>query len=199
MVDVIPKSIAYHLLAPAFKLTESIRIICKAGHSNALLADLAVHKLDLVISDGAIPANINVRGYSHDLGECGISFFASFDLAKKLHGDFPQCLNGSPLLLPGETNPARNHLIQWLDQIHIYPRVIGEFDDSALMKAFGQGGAGIFIAPTAIAKEVAKQYNVNIIGKTDNVKERFFAISVERKASHPAIVAINEAAREWLS
>ncbi len=199
VTDVIPKSIAYRLLAPAFELPESVRILCQTGDTNALLADLAVHKLDLVIADEPIPANVNVRGYSHELGECGVSFFATSTLVNKLNGDFPHSLNGAPLLLPGETNPARNHLIQWLDQIHIYPRVVGEFDDSALMKAFGQGGAGIFIAPTAIAGEVAKQYNVNIIGKTDKVKERFFAISVERKVSHPAIVAINEAAREWLN
>ena len=160
VTDVIPKSIAYRLLTPAFELPESVRILCQTGETNALLADLALHKLDLVIADEPIPVNINVRGYSHELGECGVSFFASSALTNKLNGDFPQCLNGAPLLLPGETNPARNHLIQWLDQIHVYPRVVGEFDDSALMKAFGQGGAGIFIAPTAIAAEVVKQYNV---------------------------------------
>jgi LysR family transcriptional activator of nhaA len=199
VTDIIPKSIAYRLLAPAFEIPESVRILCQTDDTKALLADLAVHKLDLVIADEPIPTNVNVRGYSHELGECGVSFFATSTLANQLTHDFPHCLNGAPLLLPGETNPARNHLIQWLDQIHIYPRVVGEFDDSALMKAFGQGGAGIFIAPTAIAGEVAKQYNVSIIGKTDKVKERFFAISVERKVSHPAIVAINEAAREWLN
>ena len=198
IANIIPKSIAYRLLAPAFELPKPIRIICQEGHTNALLADLAVHKLELVIADEPIPPNINVRGYNHALGECGISFLAASELADKLNDDFPECLNGAPLLLPGETNAVRNHLIKWLDEIHIYPRVVGEFDDSALMKAFGQGGTGIFIAPTAIASEVAKQYAVNIIGETDRVKERFFAISVERKVSHPAIVSINETAREWL-
>ncbi len=198
VVDVIPKSIAYRLLAPAFELPEPIRIICQEGDANSLLAELAVHKLDLIISDEPIAPSINVRGYSHALGECGISFLAAFDLADKLSDDFPECLNGAPLLLPGETNAVRNHLIQWLDESHIYPRVVGEFDDSALMKAFGQGGTGIFITPTAIANEVAKQFGVTIVGKTDKVKERFFAISVERKVSHPAIVSINDSAREWL-
>jgi LysR family transcriptional activator of nhaA len=199
VADAVPKSIAYRLLVPAFELSESIRIIFREGGINDLLAELALHKLDLVIADEPIPATINIRGYNHALGGCGISFFATRDIADTLTDDFPECLNGAPLLLPGETNAVRNHLIQWLDEIHIYPRIIGEFDDSALMKAFGQGGKGIFIAPTAIASEVVKQYGVCIIGQTDKVKEHFFAISVGRKASHPAIIVINETAREWLN
>ena len=198
VTDVIPKSIAYRLLEPAFEVSESIRIICREGDTNALLAELAVHKLDLVIADQPIPANINVRGYNHALGGCGISFFATPDLADRLSGEFPDCLNAAPLLLPGDTNAARNHLIQWLDEHHIYPRIIGEFDDSALLKAFGQGGKGVFFAPTAIADEVAIQYGVQVIGQTDKVKEHFYAISVERKISHPAIAAINETAGAWL-
>jgi LysR family transcriptional activator of nhaA len=199
IADVIPKSIAYRLLAPALQLSESIRIICREGDTKALLGELALHKLDLVIADEPIPRNINVRGYNHSLGGCGVSFFAVPDLVKTLTDDFPKCLNGAPLLLPGEMNAVRNHLIQWLDELHIYPRVIGEFDDSALMKAFGKGGAGIFIAPSAIAEEVADQYGVNIIGHTDKVYEQFYAISFERKITHPAVAAINNSAREWFS
>lgn len=199
IADAVPKSIAYRLLTPALQLPESVRIVCREGEMKALLADLAVHKLDLIISDERIPANINVRGFNHSLGESGVSFFAAPSIADTLRGDFPECLNGAPLLLPGEMNGVRNHLIQWLDKFHLHPRIIGEFDDSALMKAFGQGGAGVFIAPTAIADEVAKQYGVLIIGQTDEFREKFFSISIERKISHPAVAAINEAAGEWLS
>lgn len=196
--DVVPKSIAYRLLAPSLQLPEPVRIVCREGAINSLLAELAVHKVDLVIADGPIPSNVNVRGFNHPLGDCGISFFAEPKLARTLGKDFPQNLNGAPLLLPGETTVVRNRLVQWLKGLHLHPRIVGEFDDSALMKAFGQGGAGVFIAPTPIAKEVEKQYGVAVIGQTDEVREQFYAISVERKISHPAVAAITQTAREWL-
>lgn len=199
VVDVVPKSIAYRLLAPALQLSESVRIICREGSVDSLLAELALHKVDLVIADGPIPSAINVRGFNHPLGDCGITFFATADLAQKLDNKFPQNLNGMPLLLPGEMTVVRNRLTEWLDSQHIYPRIVGEFDDSALMKAFGRTGAGIFIAPSPIAEEVKKQYDVEIIGETSKIREQFYAISVERKISHPAVAAITETAREWLS
>jgi LysR family transcriptional activator of nhaA len=198
ITDVVPKTIAYRLLAPALQLPESVRIICREGSTNALLADLSVHRVDLVIADGPIPANVNVRGFNHPLGDCGISFFAAPNLAKKLGADFPHNLNGAPLLLQGEITVVRNHLMQWFSKHHLHPRIVGEFDDSALMKAFGQAEAGVFIAPTPIAKDVEKQYGVVSIGQTGEVREQFYAISVERKISHPAVSAITEAAREWL-
>jgi len=198
VADVVPKSIAYRLLAPALQLPESVRIVCREGAIDALLAELAVHRVDLVIADGPIPPSVNVRGFNHPLGDCGITFFASPQLARKYQKEFPQCLSGAPLLIPGEMTVVRNRLMQWFDRLHLHPRIVGEFDDSALMKAFGQAGAGIFIAPTPIEAEVDKQYGVVIIGKTDEVREQFYAISVERKISHPAVVAITEMAREWL-
>lgn len=198
VVDVVPKSIAYRLLAPALELPEPVRIICQEGAVDSLLADLALHRVDLVIADSPIPSSVNVRGFNHPLGDSGITFFATRKLARKLKGKFPQNLNGMPLLLPGETTAAHSRLEQWLDSQHIYPRITGEFDDSALMKAFGRSGAGVFIAPTAIAEEVLKQYSVIAIGQTDKVREQFYAISVERKISHPAVAAITETAREWL-
>lgn len=198
VADVVPKSIAYRLLAPALQLPEPVRIVCREGAIDSLLAELAVHQVDLVIADGPIPAGLNVRGFNHPLGDCGISFFAAPKLARKLGKDFPQRLSGAPLLLPGEMTVVRSRLVQWFNELHLHPRIVGEFDDSALMKAFGQGGAGVFIAPTPIAKEVEKQYGVVSIGQTDEVREQFYAISVERKISHPAVSAITEAAREWL-
>lgn len=198
VADVVPKSIAYRLIAPAMKISELGRIVCRENSLNTLLADLALHRVDLVIADGPIPTSINVRGFNHYLGECGISFLAISELAKPLRDKFPQSLNAAPLLLPSEINIVQSRLLQWLDGLHIYPRIVGEFDDSALMKVFGQAGTGIFTVPTAIADEVAKQFNVEIIGSTDDVREEFYAISVERKISHPAVAAITDTARNWL-
>lgn len=198
VVDVVPKSIAYRLVAPALELDESVRIVCREGSQDSLLADLALHKVDLVIADGPIPSFVNVRGFNHPLGDCGITFFATRELASTMQGQFPANLNAMPFLLPGEMTVIRNNLVEWLDGQHIYPRVIGEFDDSALMKAFGRSGMGIFIAPTPIADEVKEQYNVEIIGETKKIRQQFYAISVERKISHPAVAAITETAREWL-
>lgn len=198
VADVVPKSIAYRLLAPSLELNDTVRIVCRENSIESLLAELALHKLDLVISDGPIPQNVNVRGYNHLLGECGISFFAVPELANELTENFPQSLKGAPLLLPGESTVVQSRLLKWLGKLRIHPRIVGEFDDSALMKTFGQAGAGVFIAPTPIAAEVEKQYGVVVIGKIDEVREQFYAISVERKISHPAVVAITETAREWL-
>lgn len=198
VVDVVPKSIAHRLLAPALQLPESLRLVCREGDLNSLLAELAVHKIDLVIADGPIPPHINVRGFNHLLGDCGISFFAKRKLARKLSGEFPKCLNSQPLLIPGAGTVLRNQLTRWFDSHHLYPSIVGEFDDSALMKAFGRAGTGIFIAPTPIATEVVSQYDVEVIGQTDEVRDQFYAITVERKISHPAIAVIMDSAREWL-
>lgn len=198
VTDVVPKSIAYRLLAPALQLPEPVRIVCRENNIDFLLAELALHRIDLVIADSPIPHDVNVRGFNHQLGECGISFFATPELAHGLKKDFPQNLDGALLLLPGEMTVVQRRLLKWFAALHIHPRIVGEFDDSALMKAFGQAGAGIFIAPTPIASEVKKQYGVVVIGHTDEVREQFYAISVERKISHPAVAAITETAREWL-
>ena len=119
-------------------------------------------------------------------------------MAKKLKKDFPLSLNATRVLLPSEANSVRSRVMDWLEAMHVYPHVVGEFDDSALMKAFGQAGTGVFIVPTAIANEVANQFGVQIIGETEEVREQFYAISIERRISHPAVAAITETAREWL-
>ncbi len=196
--EVVPKSIAYRLLAPSLQLQEPVRIVCRENTIGSLLAELAVHRVDLVIADGPIPPGVNVRGFNHSLGDCGITFFAAPQLARKFTKNFPDSLSGAPLLMPGEMTVVQGRLLKWFDKLHIHPRIVGEFDDSALMKAFGRAGTGIFIAPTPIAGEVEKQYGVVAIGQTDDVREEFYAISVERKISHPAVSAITEAAREWL-
>lgn len=198
IADVIPKSIAYRLLEPALSLEEPIRFVCKENSLDALLGELALHKLDIVIADGPIPQRLGVKGYSHPLGECGITFLAAPKLADTLTEDFPHNLTAAPFLLPSELSLVQPQLLHWLDRHHILPKIVGEFDDSALMKAFGQAGVGIFIVPSAIAEEVAAQYQVNILGTTEEIREQFFAITAQRRLTTPALIAINETARDWL-
>lgn len=193
IADVMPKSIVYKLLAPAMALGEPIKIVCKEDKLDRLLADLAIHRLDLVLSDRPMPADINIKGYSHKLVECGISFFATSKLAELYRQNFPNSLNHAPLLVPSIETSIRKKLMQWLDMKRLRPTVVGEFDDSALMTAFGQAGVGIFTAPSMIDEEVQLQYGVVKIGEIDELVERFYAISAERKASHPAVIAINAA------
>jgi LysR family transcriptional activator of nhaA len=164
----------------------------------ALLAELAVHRLDIVIADSPMPRTVDVRGFSHLLGECGLTFFATAELAQQHTGAFPQCLDGAPMLLPGEDVAVRSRLTRWFSDHRIRPRITGEFDDGALMTAFGQAGVGIFAAPTAIAEQVMRQHEVVSIGTIEEVIEQFYAISVERKLTHPAVVAISRAARQEL-
>ena len=196
--DAVPKSIAYRLLEPAVRLPEPPCIICREGKLASLLAELAVHRLDIVIADGPMSPAVSIKGFSHLLGESDISFFATEQLARKHPAPFPQCLDGAPLLLPGEDVAVRARLKQWFENRQIHPRIVGEFDDGALQKAFGQGGIGIFAAPSAIASEVSQQYGVVAIGRTGEVTEQFYAISVERRLTHPAVIAISSAARQKL-
>lgn len=196
VVDVVSKSITHRILKPALQM--SVRMICREASLDTLLAELAVHRLDLVLADRPIPPLVSTKCFSHKLGECAITFFATKKLAKKLKGEFPRCLDGAPLLLPSTGNQLRSRIDQWLDKHRLHPRMIAEFDDSALMKAFGQEGAGIFIAPAAIEAEVALQYQVTALGRVDEVKEHFYAISVERRILHPVVTAVLNAARESL-
>ncbi|MEB0077234.1 transcriptional activator NhaR [Pseudomonas sp. CCI3.2] len=198
VADVVPKSIVYRLIAPTMELAEPIRITCREDILERLLADLAIQRLDLVISDSPMPSHLDIKGYSQKLGQCGISFFATKALAERYGADFPAGLQGAPLLVPGQDTVVRSRLMRWFAEHNIRPRIVGEFDDSALMKAFGKSGSGIFIAPSVIADEVQSQYGVQLIGHTDAVTESFYAISVERKVKHPGIVAITEGARREL-
>lgn len=197
--DSVSKAVACRLVAPALSLDEPTRLICREGRLAALLADLAVHKLDLIIADRPMPSHLSVRGYNHLLGESELGVFGTAALAGKLSGAFPGCLNNAPLLLPGEDFATHARLMQWLHG-HV-PRwqVIGEFDDSAMIKAFGQAGAGLFFAPAAIADAIAAQYGVVLIGTIPSLREQVYAITTERRISHPATQAIRQAARETLT
>ncbi len=169
------------------ELSDPLRITCREDKLERLLADLAIQRLDMVISDSPMPSHLDIKGYSQKLGECGISFFATEQLATRHGGDFPQCLHGAPLLIPGQESVLRSRLMRWFGDQGLLPRVVGEFDDS-----------GIFIAPSVIADEIMTQYRVRLIGQTEAVTESFYVISVERKVKHPGIVAITEGARREL-
>lgn len=199
IAEVVPKTIAYRLLEPAYNMGEPLRMICKENTLESLLAELALNRLDLVLADGPVPPGLGVRGFNHALGESGVSFVASPHIAGPLQENFPASLDGAPLLIPSEINVMHVRLLQWFDKQNIHPQIMGEFDDSALMKTFGQAGVGAFIVPTAIADEVVKQYGVRLIGSTQDVREQFFAITAERRIANPAVVAITESAREWLN
>jgi len=198
VVDVIPKIIASKLLGPALKLSGQVRLICFEDKKEALLAELAVHNLDVVLSDSPIRTGLSIKAYSHLLGESGIVFFAAEHLAARLSADFPQSLDGTPMLLPMVMTALRSSLDKWLFSLGIKPVVVGEFDDSALAKVFGQEGHGVFVAPRVIESEVLRQYQVQVVGRTDGVKERYYAISIERVIKHPAVMAITGAARQNL-
>jgi len=196
IADVVPKSVAYRLVAPALRIDEPVRLVCREGPLESLLAELSVHRLDMVIADRAMPANVNVRGYNHFLGESALSVFAAPELAADLTRPFPSCIDNAPFLLPGADVAIRPRLMQWFDEQRIRPRVVGEFDDSALLKAFGQAGSGLFVSPAAIADYVCSQYGVKILGTIDAVREQLYAITTERRLTHPAVVAISRVARD---
>ena len=194
IADSVVKAVAHRLVEPALQLPEPVRLICREGRLSSLLAELAIHHLDMVIADRPMPANLNVRGYSHLLGESTLTVFGAAARIKTLHGDFPALLDGAPFLMPGEDVAIRPRLEQWLEAQRLHPRIVGEFDDSALLKAFGQAGAGLFVAPTAITAYVCEQYHVDIVGRIDAISEQIFAITNQRRLTHPAIIAISEAA-----
>lgn len=196
IADSVSKSMAYRLVEPALKLGDTVHLICREGRLASLLADLAIQRLDMIIADRPMPANLNVRGYSHLLGESSLAMFAAPQYAGELSGDFPGILDNARLLMPGEDVAIRPKLIRWFDSLNLRPRIVGEFDDSALIKAFGQAGAGLFVAPSAIADHICEQYKVVQVGRIDSVVEQHYAITTERKLTHPAIVEISKSARE---
>jgi len=198
VVDVLPKLIVRKLLEPALQLPEQVQLVCLENKEDALLAELAMHTLDVVLSDAPLRAGLSVKAYSHLLGECGITFFAVEKLAGKLRADFPQSLHEAPMLLPMEMTALRSALERWFATLGIRPTIAGEFDDNALLNVFGQEGDGVFVAPTVIEPEVLRQHRVEVVGRTQAVKERYYAISVERIIKHPAVAAILEAARHNL-
>lgn len=196
--DSMPKSMVYRLIEPALRLEHPGRLVCREAPLTELLAELAVRRLDLIIADRPIPAGVSVRGYTTLLGESSLTAFAAPTLAEALAPGFPRLLDGAPFLLPGADVAYRAALLQWFEHERVHPTIVAEFDDSALMKAFGQAGAGVFAAPTTVADYVCRQYGVLALGEIAEVSSQVHAITTERRLSHPSMVAIREQAARAL-
>ncbi len=195
IVNSLPKLIAERIIAPAFGTDDPMRVRCHEAPLEGLLGDLATHRLDLVLSDQPVPAGLSVRAYNHRLGESGMSFFVRRGSARRYKAKFPYNLMNAPMLLPASNSALRRRLDEWFEIEEIVPNVVGEFDDSALMKAFGEAGKGVFVGPSAIEKEICAMYRSSVIGRTEGVTEQVYAISPERRLKHPAVVLITETAR----
>lgn len=190
VADVVPKAVAHRLIEPAMHIGRPVHLTAREWKLDGLLAELSVHRLDMVIADSPTPPGTGVRAFNHRLGETGLCFFASRQVADRLRGEFPANLHRMPMLMPGQDTALYGRLVRWFERHHIAPDLVAEFDDAALMKAFGRAGLGVFSSPAALAKEIGDQYSVVPIGTTDEVRQEFFAISVQRRTTHPCVRAI---------
>ena len=195
VADVMPKLVAYRLIEPALRLTDVYRIICREGTNEELLPALALHDIDVALTDAPIDPALNVKAFNHLLGECGMILFGTAKLADPYRRGFPKSLDNAPFLLPTRNTTARRSLDHWFDAENIQPKIVAECEDSALLTVFGQRGLGVFFAPSIVAAEVQRQYDVKMIGRVDELRERFYAISLDRKLKHPAVVAISQSAK----
>lgn len=198
VADSVAKSVVYRLLEPALSMPEPVRLICSEGKFPDLLAQLALHRLDLVLADEPMSGRVSIKAFNHPLGRTPMSFFCTPELRTQLNGDFPACLNDAPMLILGPLSSVRKQLDGWLTKHQIHPRVIGEFDDGALMRAFGREGRGVYMSASVLEAETVAQDRVEVIGRTDEMVEEFFAVSVERRITHPCVAAITQAARSQL-
>jgi LysR family transcriptional activator of nhaA len=195
VANAVPKLVVYGLLRPAVESVESVQITCTEGDPEQLLARLAIHALDVVISDTPPPPHVRIKVFNHLLGESGTTFFAGGLLARRLRMRFPRSLDGAPMLLPTLNTSVRRALEQWFEAEDVRPVVAGEFEDPALLNTFGERGDAVFAAPTAIEAEILRGRRVGVVGRTSVVRERYYAISAERRLTHPAVAAITSAAR----
>ncbi|MEY3288626.1 MAG: hypothetical protein RLZZ419_868, partial [Pseudomonadota bacterium] len=198
VADALPKLVVYRLIEPVFRLPEPVQIVCYEDKAERLMAEISLQSIDLVLSDAPLAQSSSANVFNHLLGECTVTVFGTPQLAAVYRPDFPRSLTGAPFLLPTSNTALRRSLDQWFDTENIHPKIQAEIEDSALIKTFGSGGAGLFVAPTTVETEIQSQYNVEIIGRIDAVKERFYAITARRKMKHPAVTAVLENAREKL-
>jgi LysR family transcriptional activator of nhaA len=198
IADVVPKLVTQRLLQTALELDEPVQLVLNEGKTDDLLAALALQEYDMVLTDAPIRPQVRVKAFNHPLGSCGIGFFASPALARRHSRNFPDSLNGAPMLLPTANTVMRHSLDRWFEETDVRPNVVAEIEDSALMKVFGQYGNGIFVAPIIVADEVCRAHRVRLVGETDEIRETLYAITVERRITHPAIAAIAAAAREGI-
>lgn len=198
IVDSFPKLVACKLLGVSLGDETPSKLSCSEGKLDSLLADLSVHKLDLVLSDRIVPTELNVRAYNHELGSSDMAFFAPQGWTHDVTDNYPHCLSEVPVLMPDSSSALRRNLDHWFDEKEIVPNVVAEFDDSALMKTFGEAGLGAFPAPHMIADEVSRCFNARAIGAVDGVTEHFTAISPQRRLRHPSVISIAENAKQLL-
>lgn len=198
IAQVVPKLLAYRVLQPVLSIPETVRLVCNEAPLVDLLAELSVHKLDVVLADSPVNPSLNIRAYNHELGESGITFYAVPEKAESLRENFPSSMNSERMLMPGANSNVRRNLDSWFERQQITPLIIAEFDDRALMKAFGEGGSGIFATPSAVENDVLQKYGVEVIGRTNDISERYYLISAERRIKNPAVTAITQSARNTL-
>lgn len=195
VTDSLPKPVARRLIEPAFSLDAKVRILCREGSPERLMSELSLHAVDIVLSDSPAGITRDVRSFHHLLGECGVSIFAPARRGARLRAGFPRSLDGIPFLLPASGSSLRRSLDLYFEREGIRPETVGEFEDSALLMAFAEGGHGAFAAPSVVEDEIARKPGIRLVGRLPEIRERFYAITVERKVRHPAIAAITEAAR----
>lgn len=198
ITDVMPKLVVRRLLDPALRMDQAVRLSCTHDQHDRLLAQLALHSLDVVLADAPVAPSSGIRAYNHPLGECGVTFFAAPALARKLGAGFPACLDRAPFLAPAPATSLARALTQWFDEKGIRPRIAAEFDDSALMKTFGADGVGVFCTPAVVEAQVRAQYGVEVIGATSDITERFYAISMERRVKNAAVSSVCQGAKDEL-
>ena len=196
IADALPKLMVYRLLRPALSHPERTFLTCREDKPERLIAELALHELDVVLTDTPVTPQVRARVFNHLLGDSGVTFFAPRVLAARVRRRFPLSLTDAPMLLPTGNTALRRALDRWFDHHHLRPRVIAEFEDSALLKVFGEAEQALFPVPTAIADEVRRRYRVTVAGATEEVRERYYAISAERRLKHPAVIALTASARE---
>jgi LysR family transcriptional activator of nhaA len=198
IADALPKLVVYRLMQPVFQLPEPVQIYCYEDKVERLLSDITLQRIDLVLSDTPLTSSSNANIFNHLLGESAVTVFANSELAAIYRPNFPRSLCGAPFLLPTNNTALRRSLDQWFDNENIRPNIQAEIEDSALIKTFGKGGMGLFVAPTIVEAEIKRQYMVETVGSIESVKERFYAITVRRKLKHPAVTAILDNARDNL-
>jgi LysR family transcriptional activator of nhaA len=198
IVNAVPKPLSILLLQSALKLDRPTRLICREDNLHQLLTDLTMHRVDLVIADTPAPPSVTVQAYNHPMGESGVTLFATPKLAAQYRRSFPKSLEGAPILLPTPEATLRRLMDQWFVHRELSPNIVGEFDDSLTLKTFGQDGYGIFPGATAVEKEICRQYRVQVVGRLDALKQHYYAITVQRRLTHPAVLAIVHAARRDL-
>lgn len=196
--DALPKLIARRLIEPVFQMTEPTQILCYEDKTERLLAEMSWQGIDLVLSDAPLTLSSDSKARNHRLGDCAVTVFGTEDLLIRHQAGFPLSLDQAPLLLPTGNTALRRSLDQWFHDEGITPNIRAEIEDSGLLKTFGSGGTGLFVAPSAVEREICQQYGVGILGRIESVRETFYAVTLRRQVQHPAVTAILEQASNGL-